>query len=79
MGLYLGGLIMGRMFASKIWVHIFGRAYLFIYLFFFLGGGLIIGILWYSIFCYFLNIACTQQTNETESVISLRWIVARDC
>ena len=31
---------MGRMFASKIWVHIFGRAYLFIYfILFFLGGG----------------------------------------
>ena len=35
MGLYLGGLIIGRIFASEIW-----RGYfLFIYLFFFFWGG----------------------------------------
>ena len=45
MGLYSGGLIIGWTFASEIWGRlIFGRAYLFIYLFilfyfFFLGGG----------------------------------------
>ena len=33
MGLYLGGLITERIFASEIWGVIFGRA------FFFLGGG----------------------------------------
>ena len=27
MGLYLGGLIIGRIFASEIWGLIFGRAY----------------------------------------------------
>ena len=39
MGLCLGGLIVGRIFASEIWGLIFGRSYLFIYLFFFGGGG----------------------------------------
>ena len=34
MGLYWGGLIIGRIFASEIWGLIFGRAY-----FFFVGGG----------------------------------------
>ena len=45
MGLYSGGgvLMTGRVFASEIWGLIFGRAY------FFLGGGLIIGILRYII------------------------------
>ena len=43
MGLYSGGLIIGRICASEIW-----GAYLFIYFFF--GGGVIIGILrYYSI------------------------------
>ena len=41
MGLYLGRLIIGRIFASEIWGLIFGRAY-------FGGGGLIIRILRYD-------------------------------
>ena len=46
MGLYTGGLIIGRIFASEIWGAYF-REGLFIYLFSFWGGGggLIIGIL----------------------------------
>ena len=39
MGLYAGGLIIGRIFAAEFWGLIFGRAYLFIYLFFGRGGG----------------------------------------
>ena len=44
MGLYLGGLIIGRIFAFEIWG---GGAYFREGLFFFGGGELIIGILWY--------------------------------
>ena len=45
MGLYLGGLIIGRIFASEIWGLIFGSAYFILfysilfYLFNFLGVG----------------------------------------
>ena len=47
MGLHSGGLIIGRIFASEIWA---GGGGLFSGgLIFFLGGGLIIGILRYSI------------------------------
>ena len=56
MGLYLGGLIIGRIFASEIWGPCFreGLFFLFSFLFFFAGGGgggreLIIGILRYSV------------------------------
>ena len=38
MGLYLGGLIIGRIFASEIWGAYFREG-----LFFFFGGGLILG------------------------------------
>ena len=37
MGLYLGGLIIGKIFASEIWGAYFREGLLF--LFFFLGGG----------------------------------------
>ena len=43
MGLYLGGLIIGRIFASEIWGAYFWEGlfiYLFIYLFILGGGGL---------------------------------------
>ena len=54
MGLYLGGLIIGRIFASEIWGGgVFSGGFilfiLFIYYFFFLGGELIIGILRYNV------------------------------
>ena len=58
MGLYLGGLIIGRIFASEIWGGLFSGGliffciylfiYLFVLLFFFFGGELIIGILQYA-------------------------------
>ena len=38
MGLYLGGLIIGRIFASEIWGFIFGRGSIF-YFFWGVGGG----------------------------------------
>ena len=41
MGLYSGGLIIGRIFASEIWGAYFRRGDLFIYLFIFWGGGLL--------------------------------------
>ena len=50
MGLYSGGFIIGRIFASEIWGAYLreGLFFIFYYIFFFLGGGgggLIIGIL----------------------------------
>ena len=53
MGLYSGGLIIGRIFASEIWGAYFREGLSFIYLFIYFffwgggGGGLIIGILRY--------------------------------
>ena len=52
MGLYLGGLIIGRIFASEIWGAYFREG-----LFWRGGGGLIIGILWYLFkFIYFIHL-----------------------
>ena len=48
MGLYSGGLIIGRIFASEIWGAYFREGLLLLLLFFFLGGGLIIEILRYK-------------------------------
>ena len=50
MGLYLGGLITRRIFASEVWGPYFGEGlllliYMYIFFFFWGGGGLIIGIL----------------------------------
>ena len=48
MGLYSGGLIIGRIFASEIWGAYFQEGLFFIfYFFFFWGGGFIIEILQY--------------------------------
>ena len=66
MGLYSGGLIIGRIFASEIWGANF-REGLFIYLFiiimnffFFGGGGLIIGILRYLQNIVFMHVGVTS-------------------
>ena len=53
MDLYLGGLIIGKIFASEIWGAYFRNAYFYFYLFIYFfwggeGGGLIIGILRYA-------------------------------
>ena len=53
MGLYSGGLIIGRMFASEIWGLIFGRAFLFMW-----GGGLLSEF--YDIVFRDRGIACFQ-------------------
>ena len=47
MGLYSGGLVIGRIFASEMWGAYF-REGLLLFLFFWAEGGLIIGILRYS-------------------------------
>ena len=52
MGLYSGGLVIGRIFASEIWGAYFREGLLLLLFFFFLGGGLIIGILRYLVIIY---------------------------
>ena len=73
MGLYSGGLIIGRIFASEIWVGYFWEGlFLFInFFFFFLGGGgggaggLIIGILRYVMLGFHFHPGGAQTANTS--------------
>ena len=53
MGLYLGGLIIRRIFVSEIWGAYFREGLFYFTFFFFGGGGLIIRIVRYNIMLLF--------------------------
>ena len=67
MSLYSGGLIIGRIFTSEIWGTYFREG-----LFFFGGGGLIVGILWYmAVMCDFNSLNLVEHCFSQEPTCML--------